>query len=316
MKLQEELCEMYCGECVWFCEEEELPVKLKMLGHANLMLAHRPWEFGLNEIERLLTHWHLNELIEALVILSFEHALSSFVMGLGVAEEYDLPLNKNHSNSLSSPSLSARLEKLNIIEKLRNYEETMNCVLDEFFTTEEPKVYEETSPDSFFEKKAGGYLPYINYDITEFSRPVHPSDFNWRDQGYHILEKLSQRIAEKLWDTLSYTYSMTYNTLGEEDEVSTEPLRRAIWMYTQRVYGLDYDDYDYKEVNLLLPINTKQYLKKIACVPHTVTQDDYSNVDLEVSHDEHIHINLLVFGARLEAELIYILHAIHQFQLR
>ena len=86
-------------------------------------------------------------------------------------------------------------------------------------------------------------------------------------------------------------------------------------MYTQRVYGLDYDDYDYKEVNLLLPIHTKQYLKKIACVPNTVTQEDYQNVDLEVSHDEHIHINLLVFGARLEAELIYILHAIHSFSL-
>lgn len=71
-----------------------------------------------------------------------------------------------------------------------------------------------------------------------------------------------------------YIYSMGNNT-----NIDTSPFRRAIWNYIQSMYGIRHDDYDYREVNILLERNLKSYIKSLCCYPHQVrTNRDYTKV--------------------------------------
>ena len=308
MKLEEELCRISC-RTDWFAPElrGQLPDKLQMLGQINVKLAHRPWEISKEDVSKLLEKWTITELMEALVTLCIFHSLAGFVWGTGVAPEYDLPLTRRRKMSSTEAALRIN-RKVDIIPMLRNYTES------EFGFSEDIRDVElnNDEEDEYFAHIAGGYLPYVNFDIRTFSKPVSPSDFSFAIQGYNILSKYVPVIADVLRETTTYTYSLTHEYIGAETGISTGPLRRAVWNYVQRVYGLQYDDYDYREVNQFLPIQTKSYIKKVACFPHTVTEADYKNIELDLTHEEMIHINLLITEARLESELIYMLHAVAQ----
>jgi hypothetical protein len=263
MLISKELCLQTGGQLSWFDADSlsEVPPKLRDLAQANLKLAHQPWEFGPEDIARLLQSWSIQELVTALVILCEIHAFCSSVYGLGVQPEVDLPFASSGSDR----------------------------------------------PDQSFSAFAGGTLPYINYDMSNFRRPVRPSDFTWRDQGYEIIEKFWPGFPEVI--SVCGTEAWYITTLTEEiKNIENEPLRRAIWKYTQRVYGLEYDDYNYQEVNVHLPLALKRYLKKLTCEPASVTTEDFASVEL--ANVEMVQLNLQVQEALVQTRLLYALQAV------
>lgn len=87
-------------------------------------------------------------------------------------------------------------------------------------------LYEETTDNDYFSGFAGGYLPYSDVEVASSNRSVHPSDFNFRDQGYNIIEKYLPELAECLLDIIQFTQSLTSNTIGSEKvDVITTPFR-------------------------------------------------------------------------------------------
>ena len=51
--------------------------------------------------------------------------------------------------------------------------------------------------------------------------------------------------------------------VGKEEGVDTEPFRHAVWHYIQSIKGIRRDDYNYKEVNKLLTISFKTYIRMV-----------------------------------------------------
>lgn len=308
MKLHEKLSLYYGGSAEWFLpiSQASFPSKLRSFVSANLKLAHQPWEFGPTDIHELLRSCSIQEIVFGLVILSEFHALSSFILGLGVAGEFDQPCTSDRKISGASLELVTK-ESKSIAEKLRNYEDAMQS-----FIEETPDLNEWEDDGFNFEKFTGAKLPYINFDMSSMRRPVYPSDYTWRDHGYAILERLCPSLSEHVAETIGFAKTMTYWTFSDEHDIDTEPLRRAIWKYTHRVYGLAYDDYDYQEINVFLLIGLKKYLKKVACVPHTLTREDFDSIDVSLTPQELVHVNLIVAEARVEAQLLYVMAAIEQ----
>lgn len=103
----------------------------------------------------------------------------------------------------------------------------------------------------------------------------------------------------------------------------------------ERVCLHRYDDYDYGEVNQLLPRDLKLYIKAVACFPDatktpvcplTASERVRAPLHLRPPHpappwlDSHlwlpqIHVNLLIMEARLQGELLYALRAITKFMV-
>ncbi|CAF87506.1 unnamed protein product, partial [Tetraodon nigroviridis] len=110
-------------------------------------------------------------------------------------------------------------------------------------------------------------------------------------------------------------------------------LKRAIWNYIHCVIGIRYDDYDYGEVNQLLPRDLKLYIKGVACFP-----DATKTPACPLAAPERVgppraatpppprrpwpdfpfalpqtQVNLLIMEARLQGELLYALRAITKY---
>mmetsp|Transcript_13143 Transcript_13143/g.24613 ORF Transcript_13143/g.24613 Transcript_13143/m.24613 type:complete len:442 (-) Transcript_13143:103-1428(-) len=308
MKQHEHLSINYGGSSEWFRPSRQfsLPGKLRAFANANLKLAHQPWEFGVDDVKELLRSCSIQEIVFGLIILSEFHALSSFVIGVGVASEFDQPCKGSRKISVASLELVSK-DSMSLASRLRNYEDAMRLEIEE---TPETIEYEEE--DRYFESFVGGRLPYVNFEMSRFRRPVYPSDFTWRDHGLAVLDRLCPTIADLIADTIHYAATMTSRTFSDEMDINTEPFRRAIWKYTHRVYGLAYDDYNYQEVNVFLLIGLKKYLKKVTCIPHTLTRDDFDGIDVTLKPHEIVHVNILVAEARVEAQLLYAVAAIEQ----
>lgn len=63
------------------------------------------------------------------------------------------------------------------------------------------------------------------------------------------------------------------------------------------------------QVNKLLEIPFKTYIKKVACYPSLVTAADFASFGAGLRDAEKIHINILVMEARKQAQLIFFLHS-------
>lgn len=290
MQFAESHCLALGGSKAWFTTPLSLPNKLRSIGNLNVKLAHRPWEVRGEDLKALLKLWSLVDLAEAVVLLVQFHGLAAFCKGLGIQPEWETEGSKLEGARKT-------------VQNLLNYQSKVQTVEEEI--TEES--HDEEDLDDRFEVLAGGNLKYL--PITNCARQFYASDFNWRDNGYELVERLLPQTASLLNATIQSAFHMTNHCLGPVTQVNTFPIRLAVWKYTQKLYGLDYDDYDYREISLLLTKSTKSFLKKAACRPHLLTSLDFAQVDLGVSAKELVHMLLLVMEARKEEELIYWLHA-------
>ena len=140
--------------------------------------------------------------------------------------------------------------------------------IDQILTSSE----EETSA-SDYALFAHGELCYFDFEATE-KKKVNSTDYTWYGTGREVLETLIPTSGELLTDLITYHYYVGQTGM-EEDDMS---VRRAIWYYVQLLFGLIQDFYDYGEVNVMLSIPAKTYIKKVACYPHLVTEEDIEGV--------------------------------------
>lgn len=284
MSLEKELCCLSGGNSEWFdaASLQQLPQKIRDIGSVNGILAHRPWELTSEDLRALLGSWTVTELVEALVALCVFHSLSSLVLGLGVLPEFDLPCPRRRKSSLSS-----------VLDQLHRPEIASQLLVESRSVFHPP---DDEDHSEYFEAMAGCSLAFTNYSGQ--GTKLYPSDFNWRDHGYAMLEKMLPTVATRLNVSSQYANHFTLR----------DARWRAAWLYTQRLYGLEYDDYNYREVNQELQKSTKAFLKKVACLPHEVTAEDWGEVDLTTQ--EKVTLVLVVSEARREGELLYALHAL------
>lgn len=136
-------------------------------------------------------------------------------------------------------------------------------------------------------------------------------DYSWTHDGYAIVSRFypaSSDLIDRVFQTI---YALTYNTLGSYEDVDTEPLRQAVWYYAQSCFGVRNDDFDYRQVNVVLDKPLKVFVKKIVCHPETITRDDWDFSDA-LTPAERCHIALIAACARSQAALIYALRAVHK----
>jgi len=152
-------------------------------------------------------------------------------------------------------------------------------------------------------------MHHVDFDISTCS-VFRAQEYNWEHQGYSLVQRFYSELAPKLDQEFKTSFEMTDNTVFEHENVDTLPFRRSIWYYVQRIMGINHDDYNYQEVNVILDRPLKQYIKKVACSPETISFNDFQNIGLELRVDEKCHINIIALEARKQAELLHGLHAI------
>ncbi|XP_073472292.1 sestrin-2 [Aquarana catesbeiana] len=322
------------GDPCWLEGINAAPLKLRVLNDLNKILAHRPWLITKEHIASLVSSeggnfWSLAELIQALVLLTHFHALSSFILACGIYPPEGLnierppspvgPLTPGSSMPQEAERVLAEMKKLDEEEQ-----ETTREEMETRFEREKRACIMVTSNDDIAQSKfSPGILHFLDdpdFGYIDFSRrgeqappTFRAHDFTWNTHGYSLLHRLYPEVGQLLDEKFQVAYNLTYHTIASHQGVDTFKLRRAIWNYIQCVYGIRYDDYDYGEVNQLLERSLKLYMKTVTCHPERVNRQLYNDFWREFKHSEKVHLNLLLLEARLQAALLYGLRAITRY---
>lgn len=161
---------------------------------------------------------------------------------------------------------------------------------------------------------AEGPLEYKDF-VQKSDAILHTSSFSWEDHGTMVLARQLPEATECINLEHSHALEFTTHSIGDRYIESTTTVREAIVKYVQRMYGVFHDDYRYEQLNKILPVIHKAYLKKLACYPERLTRVDYwrmrkyesfSSVDL-------IHYAHLVAQTKRIVELTWAMKAFTSF---
>ena len=98
--------------------------------------------------------------------------------------------------------------------------------------------------------------PKREYKTCHFQTPLvlFFQDFDWIDDAFSVLSNFGgERLAELFDAKFSVIANLTYHNIGKFEDVDTRLFRMAVQRYAQCLFGIRHDDYDYSQINILLP---------------------------------------------------------------
>ena len=76
-------------------------------------------------------------------------------------------------------------------------------------------------------------------------------------------------------------------------------------MYLMGIHGIHDDAYRYSRINEILYKQHKVYIKKMCCMPHEVTEQDYDDLPM-LEPEDKAHLGLIVMETKRRIQLIYL----------
>jgi len=138
--------------------------------------------------------------------------------------------------------------------------------------------------------------------------------FNWETDGYSVVSSLlhsayssngAKSVASCFDEVIQSVSSLSL--FGEE-------FKNHIWNYVHILFGIQFQDFEHENVNKVLKVDLKLFIKAAACYPDRVTETLINESLKCFSKHERFAINLLVCIARLHVSLLYSLKAFYDHQ--
>lgn len=221
-------------------------------------------------------------------------------------------INLEEKNSLLQSQEQESSKKFNKLEKNSitksgysedNYQEDLSMNLE--------GLQVDTTAD--YQKHLNKYCN-IYHDFDAHGEMNHSYlEFNWSDHAYYILQNIFPKGVECLNTEIEYIVGLTTNSLGEENrELNTFPIRYSISCYIEKILGYLHEDYDYSNVNKLLVVQYKKFIKNVACYPQRLTEDDFITMGCAFNNEEILHIILLVAIVKTRTQLTYLAGSLYE----
>jgi sestrin len=99
---------------------------------------------------------------------------------------------------------------------------------------------------------------------------------------------------------------------AEDRKFNTFPIRYAISCYIEKILGYFHEDYNYSNVNRLLEVDYKRFIKYVACYPDRLEEKDFAKMRLTFTNEEIIHIILLVAHIKSRTQLTYFSSSLYE----
>eukprot|EP01017_Pseudomicrothorax_dubius_P042021 TRINITY_DN6804_c0_g1_i8.p2 TRINITY_DN6804_c0_g1~~TRINITY_DN6804_c0_g1_i8.p2 ORF type:complete len:400 (-),score=68.46 TRINITY_DN6804_c0_g1_i8:1752-2951(-) len=302
------------------------PPKLRALTDLIYVLAYKPWSLREDPrpvyvlLKETTPIWSINELVQALVIISYYHGISCFCLAFGLVPEVnflkDFSRQEEEKEKEGMKELDPSFTQ-DLCERLRKYsaeeQDELPAELEpKIAFVEEPSdtpnkgpaVEEVKSPliERFIGKSSGVFesFSHKNYKILK------DTDFSWKNDGFSFVNQLFSELTVSLNAIFEEVNTMTTNSVFQTLNTDTSALRKAINMYAKDIFGIKHANYPYKKINRLMAIPLKTFIKRSVTVPANITNIDYGRYHIySFPPTEVAHVLLLVQQARIEAELIY-----------
>ncbi|GMT37657.1 hypothetical protein PFISCL1PPCAC_28954, partial [Pristionchus fissidentatus] len=137
-------------------------------------------------------------------------------------------------------------------------------------------------------------------------------EFDW-DHAFNMINDVDPISADLFDKRFELMQNLTYNTMGDYNNIDTSEYRLAIWNYIHALFGIRHDDYEYQKVNELLSRQMKTFVKTCVCYPERMTEELRNHVMPDFTSSERIHALLIIIEARCQANLLYFTRALNNY---
>jgi len=277
--------------------------------------------------------WNLSEFMQASLILVHFQRLSIIVASLDISlkerkhKEYPEPMNlqiesnTSQSNTLIKNEILKNLENINSIKNEHNITQRnsfCSSASDEQNEVDLLKDKDNIFIDNYnnskkFNKHTHKYYN-VYHDFDAHSEEYKSYlEFNWQDHAYYILRNYHPNGVDCIHQEIEYLTTLTTNSLGDENsKLNTFPIRYAICCYIEKIFGYLHEDYNYSNVNKLLNVSYKTFIKNVACFPHKLTSEDFRLLGFAFNNEEILHIILLVSIIKERTQMTYLAECLYE----
>ncbi|XP_049848228.1 sestrin homolog isoform X2 [Schistocerca gregaria] len=298
--------------------------------------------------EAPVSRWSMAELVHAFVIMATFRTLSIIALAMGVNLEFDLLMNAkaNPEYLTVEPGPEAEIaddqqngracqlaQDLSSSERKGLGPEAVDGTTPSHYSEEhrvasqKGSVEKSKRPDAGSSNESkpsqenwGGLKKYLgshtmeyrDFDVHSKDYSIfHIQDYNWEEQGYELLQHYygGASLLDKQFTTVAELKDQPIDELLD-DCADLAPIRRSVWHYAQRLQGLLQDDYNYAEVNSVMGIRLKTFVKHLVCMPYNLIEQKELICNFNLSPKKKCYLVLLAAEARKKSELIYAFHAI------
>jgi len=268
--------------------------------------------------------------MQASLILVHIQRLAAIVASLDikVKERHNQPDKKSPNNdkvdsddnNLIKNNILKNLEKINSIKIDQNSQFSSFCSAssDDQNETEMLKDKENLYSDklnnhSIFNKHIHKYCN-VYHDFDPHSEDYRSYlEFNWQDHAYYILRNYHPNGVDCIHQEIEYLSTLTTDSLGDKNsKLNTFPIRYAVCCYVEKILGYYHEDYNYSNVNKLLNVSYKTFIKNVACYPHKLKPEDFNDLNLAFNNEEILHIILLVSIIKERTQMTYLANSLYE----
>jgi sestrin len=158
---------------------------------------------------------------------------------------------------------------------------------------------------------------YTDFDVKSKDYGLlSAQEYNWKEHAYTMLNRFYNGSADLLDREFEVIYNLTENKFHKVENIDTSAFRSAIWFYVHRLYGMLHDDFNYTNINRLLNINLKKYVKTVTCYPERTKREQWIDMGFELRAREKVHVNMICTEARKQMELCYGLQVINAYMTK
>lgn len=159
-----------------------------------------------------------------------------------------------------------------------------------------------------FKKHRHNVIEYRCFKMN-FDFFLHDNEFCWELQGKDCLERflpIETNLLASFFRPEDYRYIFANSREPENSKVIVE----HIVFYVLRCYGMNYRDFNYGNVNKVLALGLKYYIKYLVSTPQMICKEIYDFDMGEFSTKDKLFINILAAEAKRQAASVFLAKAI------
>lgn len=297
------------GNATWLSEPSSVPTKLRRLESLSLLMTKSSSFINYKHFKKLTEgddNWTLAELVQALVIIVYFHALST------------VPIAMNTNQRTENESTIFHTKEEQELHQISENLEVQGIVTTDFLLKQSDKELKRKRSFSEGEvlnksQSTKKLSKHISSDVTtaqscfkNLSNLIRIQDYCWDAQGFSVLSTFYSDIAVLLDD--KFRAARKLSPKNDQALNEKEKFRTAVWNFVQSMFGIHHDDYNYKEINEALDEDLKDFIR-LSCDARNL----YSESDLksQVGRSfDRVFVSILVMEARFQSELLYVLKAV------
>lgn len=321
---------------------ENIPEHIKGMSVINNILAHKPWIMDWRHFSSFKTGLSAFFFQSAIILttiqrLAFISSSLNLIIHNDIVEEEKnkkletIKVKKKEENEIKDEEKDDKLKekeddkKLYIDTKKKKYNK-MEERIQNVITSVKKKYTENKEEDNKEENKDINkkdiFKLYISDLIISYSdfnphieKYLHLEDFNWEENAKYFYFDYAGKEMKYLDKELKFLKNMDLDSKNKKDEKKLDlfKLGGVIEKYIALIFGINDDVYNYHLTNEYIPVELKRIIKKIACGPETIKEQELSLCLEKLNKKELIYLIFEVTSIRQRISLTFFAKAFEDF---